>query len=151
MIAELACRASSAGAIGGSSENFGKVELQSFNLTMRKNPMTNDSMQLSELIEGRCGRFRARDAWFCRPADDGTRRRGRCGAGHGERSEARNSRNGFRDRDWHTRAGTVALRIPKLRSGSYFPPFLEPRRTSEKALAAVIQEAYAGHLDALGR
>jgi len=67
----------------------------------------------------------------------------RCGAGHGERSEARtNSRNGYRDRDWDTRAGTVALRIPKLRSGSYFPPFLEPRRTAEKALAAVIQEAY---------
>jgi len=67
----------------------------------------------------------------------------RCGASHGERSEARtNSRNGFRDRQRDTRAGSVALRIPKLRAGSYFPPFLEPRRTAEKALAAVIQEAY---------
>ena len=46
------------------------------------------------------------------------------------------------DRDWQTRAGTVELRIPKLRRGSYFPAFLEPRRTAEKALTAVIQEAY---------
>ena len=64
-----------------------------------------------------------------------------CGAGHGERSENRtNLRNGYRDRDWHTRVGTVELRIPKLRKGSYFPGFLEPRRMAEKALTAVIQE-----------
>ena len=66
-----------------------------------------------------------------------------CGAGHGERSPERvNQRNGFRDRDWQTRVGSVELRIPKLRRGSYFPAFLEPRRTAEKALTAVIQEAY---------
>ena len=65
------------------------------------------------------------------------------GAGHGERSPDRiNHRNGYRERDWETRAGTVELRIPKLRRGSYFPGFLEPRRMAEKALAAVIQEAY---------
>jgi putative transposase len=68
---------------------------------------------------------------------------GLCGAAAGERTaERRNQRNGYRDRDWETRAGTVELRIPKLRRSSYFPSFLEPRRMAEKALTAVIQEAY---------
>ncbi len=68
---------------------------------------------------------------------------GLTGAGYGEKSPARLvQRNGHRERDWQTRAGTVELRIPKLRKGSYFPGFLEPRRMAEKALTAVIQEAY---------
>lgn len=67
----------------------------------------------------------------------------RCNASLGERSGSRtNHRNGYREREWDTRAGNIELRIPKLRQGSYFPEFLEARRTAEKALMAVIQEAY---------
>src|SRR3954447_11611021 len=65
------------------------------------------------------------------------------GAAYGEKSAERLvQRNGYRERAWETRAGTVELRIPKLRRGSYFPGFLEPRRLAEKALSAVVQEAY---------
>jgi len=65
------------------------------------------------------------------------------GAPAGARSAERtNHRNGYRERPWQTRAGQIDLAIPKLRKGSYFPSFLEPRRTAEKALTAVIQEAY---------
>ena len=65
------------------------------------------------------------------------------GADYGEKNPARLVlRNGHRERGWQTRAGTVELKIPKLRFGSYVPSFLEPRRLTEKALTAVIQEAY---------
>jgi len=68
---------------------------------------------------------------------------GLTGAAYGEKnSERLAQRNGYRERAWETRAGTVELRIPKLRKGSYFPGFLEPRRLAEKALTAVVQEAY---------
>jgi putative transposase len=67
----------------------------------------------------------------------------RTGAEYGHKDPDRLAqRNGYRARDWDTRAGTVELQIPKLRKGSYFPGFLEPRRMAEKALTAVIQEAY---------
>ena len=67
-----------------------------------------------------------------------------CGAEYGERTPERtNSRNGYRERDWDTRAGTIELAIPKLRSGSYFPDWLlERRRRSEQALVQVIAECY---------
>lgn len=67
-----------------------------------------------------------------------------CGAGHGERSSERvNQRNGYREREWDTRAGTVALEIPKLRQGTYYPEWLlEPRKRAERALAQVVVECY---------
>src|SRR5512133_4405146 len=65
------------------------------------------------------------------------------GAERGERSRERlTHRNGYRQRAWQTRAGEIELAIPKIRRGSYFPSFLEPRKRSEQALVAVIQQAY---------
>jgi len=67
----------------------------------------------------------------------------RCGAGRHERSEAReDQRNGYRQRRWDTRVGSLELAVPRLRHASYLPSFLEPRRASEQALTAVVQEAY---------
>jgi transposase-like protein len=106
--------------------------------------MTEDKIALRALLE------KGSDASFLRDTISFAAQRlmeleseSLCGAGHGERSPERvNQRNGYRERDWQTRAGTVELRIPKLRKGSYFPAFLEPRRLAEKALTAVVQEAY---------
>jgi len=106
--------------------------------------MTSEMMNLQAVLE------KAPDADFLRAMIGFAAQRlmeleveGLTGAAHGELSPERiNQRNGYRDRDWETRAGTVDLRIPKLRKGSYFPAFLEPRRMAEKALTAVIQEAY---------
>lgn len=68
----------------------------------------------------------------------------RCNASYGERtSERENARNGYRERDWDTRLGTIALNIPKLRQGSYFPNWLlQPRRRVERAMVAVVAQAY---------
>src|ERR1700750_22229 len=66
-----------------------------------------------------------------------------CNAGYGEVTPDRvNSRNGYRRREWDTRAGTIELAIPKLRQGSYFPAFLEHRRRAERALASVVATSY---------
>jgi len=65
------------------------------------------------------------------------------GAAHGERTEDRAThRNGYRARRWDTRAGEIELQIPKIRQGSYFPSFLQPRKRSEQALVSVVQQAY---------
>ncbi|MFM1987463.1 MAG: hypothetical protein RJA99_420, partial [Pseudomonadota bacterium] len=106
--------------------------------------MTDDRMALAELLEkGSDGDLLREMIGFMAQRLMDADVQSLTGAGHGERSETReNWRNGYRDRTWHTRAGTVPLKIPKLRSGSYFPGFLEPRRSSEKAMTAVIQEAY---------
>lgn len=70
---------------------------------------------------------------------------GLIGAGRHERAEQRTTwRNGYRDRSLDTRLGTLNLKVPKLRQGSYFPGFLDARKTSEQALVAVIQEAWIG-------
>jgi transposase-like protein len=106
--------------------------------------MTDEIMNLRTLLE------KSSDAHLLREMIGFTAQRlmeleveGKTGAAYGEKSAERLAqRNGYRERLWETRAGTVELRIPKLRKGSYFPAFLEPRRLAEKALAAVVQEAY---------
>lgn len=106
--------------------------------------MTDDRMALADLIQ------KTGDGDFLRTLAESVLQilmeadvEGVIGAGRYERSAERaNHRNGYRDRTLDTRLGQLQLRIPKLRQGSYFPPFLEPRRTTEKALVAVIQEAW---------
>lgn len=106
--------------------------------------MTEDSMALLELAEKHAdGDFMKELGQFALQRLMELEVEGRCGAARHERSDARtNQRNGYRERALETRVGTLELRIPKLRSGSYFPSFLEPRKASEQALVAVVQEAY---------
>ena len=98
--------------------------------------MTDERIALRELLE------KGSDATFLREMIGFAAHRlmeldaeGACGAGHGERSaEGVNQRNGYRERDWQTHAGTRGCASPGLRKGSYFPAFREPRRLAEKAL-----------------
>src|SRR5690348_11000660 len=108
--------------------------------------MTETNLPLTELLQ------KAGDGDFLRAVAEAVLQllmeadvEGQIGAGRYERSGERATwRNGYRDRTLDTRLGQLQLRIPKLRQGSYFPPFLEPRKTSERALLAVIQEAWIG-------
>ncbi len=106
--------------------------------------MTDDRMALIELVENSADADLVRDLLaFAAERLMEAEVEGATGAAKGARSPLRTAqRNGYRERGWDTRAGRIALSIPKLRKGSYFPSFLEPRRTAEKALVAVIQEAY---------
>ena len=106
--------------------------------------MTDERMALIELVEQQAdGDFVREMLAFAAERIMEAEVEARTGAAKGMRSPLREvQRNGYRERDWDTRAGRIALEIPKLRKGSYFPSFLEPRRTAEKALVAVIQEAY---------
>jgi putative transposase len=104
--------------------------------------MTFEEVVRGVLEDGHADVVREALVWFCQQLMEGEVSE-LIGAGLGERSEDRATwRNGYRPRRWDTRAGEIELQIPKLRQGSYFPSFLEPRRRSEQALVAVVQQAY---------
>ena len=106
--------------------------------------MTDDRMALLELVEKGADADLVRDMLaFAAERIMEAETEVAAGAAKGVRTPLREAyRNGYRERDWDTRAGRIELAIPRLRKGSYFPSFLEPRRTAEKALVAVVQEAY---------
>jgi putative transposase len=106
--------------------------------------MTDERMALIELIEKGAGADLVREMLaFAADRLMEAEVSARTGAAPGVRDPARLvQRNGYRERAWETRTGRIELEIPRLRKGSYFPSFLQPRRTAEKALTAVIQEAY---------
>jgi putative transposase len=123
-----------------------KVEVQTLQPKPTEDPMTDERMALVDLLQ------KSGDGDFLRAVAEAVLQilkeadvEGLIGAGRHERSADRlNYRNGYRERSLDTRLGSLQLRIPKLRQGSYFPPFLEPRKTAEKALVTVIQEAWIG-------
>ena len=106
--------------------------------------MTNERMALLDLVEKDADSDLVRDMLaFAAERMMEAEAAVAAGAAKGARDPLREAhRNGYRAREWETRAGRIELAIPRLRKGSYFPSFLEPRRTAEKALVAVIQEAY---------
>ena len=122
------------------------MELQDFNLKRARGPEDRREIGAGELLE------KAGEGDFLRSVAEAVLQllmdsdvEGLIGAGRHERSGGRTTwRNGYRDRTLDTRLGCLQLRIPKLRQGSYFPLFLEARKSSEKAWIALIQEAWAG-------
>ncbi len=106
--------------------------------------MTEEKMALLELVEKGADADLVRDMLaFAAERIMEAETEVAAGAAKGARTPLREAhRNGYRERDWDTRAGRIELAIPRLRKGSYFPSFLEPRRTAEKALVAVVREAY---------
>ena len=122
------------------------VEFAHFNRDEEEYPMTDASLLIEELAA------KSGDGDFLRAIAESVMQLimeadvdGLIGAGRHERSGERATwRNGYRDRSLDTRVGTLNLKIPKLRTGTYFPGFLEPRKMVEKALVAVIQEAWIG-------
>ena len=120
------------------------VEVTSFVLTEEFFPMTDEKLPLAELMA------KAGDGDFLRSVAESVRQiimqadvDGVIGAGCHERSGDRSTwRNGYRDRSLDTRLGTLNLKIPKLRTGAYFPGFLDPPKTAKKAVVSVIQEAW---------
>jgi putative transposase len=131
---------------GWSPGRAAKVEVQTLHPELTEDPMTDDRMALVDLLQ------KSGDSDFLRAVAQAVLQilmeadvEGLIGASRHERSADRlNYRNGYRERSLDTRLGSLQLRIPKLRQGSYFPPFLEPRKTAEKALVTVIQEAWIG-------
>ena len=121
-----------------------KVELRYFHPKPTEDPMTEERMALAELLQ------KSGDGDFLRTVAEAVLQilmeadvEGLIGAGRHERTGDRlNYRNGYRDRSLDTRLGSLQLRIPKLRQGSYFPPFLEPRKTAEKALGILTMQAH---------
>ena len=123
-----------------------EVEFHSFNPEPHGSPMTKTNMDLTELLQ------KQDQGDFLRTIAEAVLQiimeadvEGLIGAGRHERAENRTTwRNGYRERTLDTRLGTLNLKVPKLRQGSYFPSFLEARKMSEQALVAVIQEAWIG-------
>lgn len=137
------CRVSAAVPCGVGIVVPNKVELGPTNLFQGSSTITTATIALTELAE------RGADIEVLRQVVQFTAQRlveldveGRCAASYDEKHPGRiNSRNGYRERTWHTPAGCVELKIPNLCQGSYFPEVLEPRRTAETAPTTVILEA----------
>lgn len=132
------------GVMAGAIENSSKVELAKTNTYDRENPMAEDSMAFVERMKQQGGGDFLRSLVEAVLAElMNYEVASQIGAELHERNGERQAyQNGYRERTLHSRLGTLELRVPKLRQGTYFPSFLKPRRLSEQAIAAVVQEAW---------